>query len=162
MDYLDSMSLKELETLYRKEKDGSVKLRLLMVIHRKQGRNYRDIGDILRVSAAKAHFWAQRFSAMGIKGLQRKRREKAHNRYLTAEQEQLLKEKLKQQPMTSREVRVYIKDSFGKLYHPNSIPRLLRRLGQSLITPRPRNYRANPRSGRAFKGHIKKVAFVEV
>jgi len=162
MDYLESNSLRELETLYRKEKDANVKLRLLMVIHRKQGRDYRDIGDILRISAAKAYFWVCRFSEMGIDGLQRKRREMAHNRYLTAEQEQMLMDKLKQQPMTSREVRVYINDSFGRLYHPNSVPRLLRRLGQSLITPRPRNYRANLRSGYAFKGHIKKVDFVKI
>lgn len=162
MDYLVSTSLKELEALYRKERNANVKLRLLMVIHRKRGKDYRDIGEILRISAAKALFWVHRFSRMGIDGLQRKRREKVNNKYLTKEQEQQLRDKLKQQPMTSREVRVYINDSFGKLYHPNSIPRLLRRLGQSLITPRPRNYRANLRSGYAFKGHIKKVAFVEI
>ncbi len=162
MDYLASTPLKELETLYRKEKDANVKMRLLMVIHRKQGKDYRDIGDILRISAAKAHLWVHRFSENGIAGIGRKEGSGGSNRYMTAEQEQQLRDKLKQQPMTSKEVMSYIYDNFGKLYHPNSVPRLLRRLGQSLITPRPRNYKANPRSGYAFKGHIKKVAFMEV
>lgn len=162
MDYLASISLRELEAMYRKEKDSSVKMRLLIVIHRKEGSDFRRIGKTLRISAAKACNWANRFSERGINGLRREPGSGGHNRYLTKEQESLLKDMLRKQPMTSREVRTYVSGNFGKNYHPNSVPRLLRRLGQSLITPRPRNYRANPRSSHAFRGHIKKAVFVEI
>jgi len=50
----------------------------------------------------------------------------------------------------------FISKKYGAQYHPLYIYRLLRRLEQSLITPRKRHYKANPRSGWAFKGHIKK------
>jgi transposase len=162
MDYLVSTSLRKLEAMYRKERDSSVKMRLLIVIHRKEGGDFRRIGKTLRISAAKACNWVNRFSEHGINGLRREPGSGGHNRYLTKEQESKLRESLKKQPMTSKEVRAYISENFGKNYHLNSMPRLLRRLGQSLITPRPRNYLANPRSGHAFRGHIKKVIFMEV
>ena len=92
----------------------------------------------------------------GIKGLHRKSGSGGHNKYLTTVQEKQLQQKLKKEPMIAREVLVYINEEFGKKYHPNSISRLMKRLNQSLITPRPRHYKANPRSGWAFKGHIKK------
>lgn len=162
MDYLVSTSLKELKAMYKREKDGSVKMRLLMVMHRKTGRDFRSIGAMLMVSTGKVHYWVERFAQHGPGGLHRKNDNMRHNNYLTDEQERELKNLLKMQPMTSREVWACINENFGKSYHPNSIPRLLRRLGQSLITTRPRNCRANPRSGWAFKGHIKKAVFVEV
>jgi transposase len=80
---------------------------------------------------------------------------------LTKEQEKELQDNLKKQPMTAKEVLVLIAKKYRKQYHPKSIPRLLRRLDQSLITPRKRHYKANPRSGWAFKGHIKKVGNLE-
>jgi len=162
MDHLVSTSLRELEAMYRKEKDSSVKMRLLIVIYRKEGSDFRRIGKTLRISAAKACNWTNRFSRQGVDGLGREPGSGGHNRYLTKEQESLFRDSLKTQPMTSREARAYIRDNFGKNYHPNSMPRLLRRLGQSLITPRPRNCMANPRSGHAFRGHIKKAVFVEI
>jgi len=162
MDHLKSTSLKDLEQMYRNEKNTKIKLRLLMVLHRKMGKDYRAIADILLVSVGKVHFWVQGFSKKGIAGLQRKYGSGVHKRYLNKEQEKQLKEKLKKDPMTTKEAWIYIKDNFGKEYHPNSIPRLLKRLGQALITPRPRDYEANPRSESAFRGHIKKVKFVEI
>ena len=162
MDRLKSISLEKIEELCRKENDSKVKLQLLAVIHRKEGTTYKDIAEILRISVGKVYSCVQKFSADGITGLQRKSGSGGNRNYLTKEQEKQLKDKLEKGPMTTKEVWSCIKDSFGKEYHPNSIPRLLRRLGQSLITPRPRHYKANPRSGSAFRGHIKKVKFVEV
>lgn len=161
MDYLTSTNLKELEKLYKNEKDIYVKLRLLMVIHRKDGKDYRSIADILRVSVGKVFFWTKRFSKHGLESLQRKQGSGGHNKYLTKEQEKELQEKLKKQPMTTKEILIYIKERYNKGYHPNSIPRLMKRLGQALITLRERHYEANPRSGWAFKGHIKKADRVD-
>lgn len=156
MDYLVSTNIKELERLYRNEKNADVKQRLLMCIHRKERQSYGKISETLKIPKAVVYRWVRRFTKGGIKGLHRKPGSGGHNRYLTEIQEKQLQEKLKKEPMTAKDVLVYINKEFGKRYHPNSISRLMKRLKQSLITPRPRHYRANPRSGWAFKGHIKK------
>lgn len=156
MDYLTSTSLKELEGLYKNEKNANVKHRLLMCIHRKEEKSYGEIGEILKTPKTVVYRWIRRFVIEGVKGLHRKPGSGGYNRHLTKTQEKQLQDKLKKEPMTAREVLVYINKEFRKKYHPNSISRLMKRLNQSLITPRPRDYKANPRSGWAFKGHIKK------
>lgn len=161
MDYLTSTSLKELGGLYKNEKNAHVKQRLFMCIHRKERKSYGEIKEILKTSKAVVYRWVQRFTRGGIRSLHRKPGSGGHNRHLMKIQEKQLQEKLKKEPMTAKEVLVYIKQEFNKQYHPNSISRLMKRLGQSLITPRKRHYKANPRSGWAFKGHIKKVEKME-
>lgn len=125
------------------------------------GEQLREIEDILLVPRSTVGYLVRKFKKEGIKGFQRKPGSGGHNRYLTKEQEKELQANLKEQPMTTEEVLVRIAKKYKKKYHPNSIPRLLRRLGQSLITPRKRHYKANPRSGWAFKGHIKKAGNLE-
>lgn len=161
MDYFASTSLSRLEEMIDKERNSAIKLRLLVVWHKKRGATERQIKEILRVPRATVGFWVRKFRKEGVKGFRRKPGSGGHNRYLTREQEKELQDKLRVYPMTSKEVIVYIEERYGKRYHPNSIQRVLRRLGQALITPRKRHYKANPRSGWAFKGHIKKVEKME-
>jgi transposase len=161
MDYLASTTIKEFEELYRNEKNADVKHRLLMCMHRKEGRSYKKISEMLKTPKTAIYNWVQRFTGGSIIGLHRKPGSGGYNRHLTKIQEKQLQDKLKKEPMTSKGVLVYIKQEFNERYHPNSIPRLMRRLGYSLITPRKRHYKANPRSGWAFKGHIKKVERME-
>lgn len=161
MDYFVSTSLSKLEKMIEKEKDAAIRQKLLVVWHKKRGETERDIEDILLVPRSTVGYLIRKFKKEGIKSFQRKPGSGGHNKYLTKEQEKELQVDLKKQPMTTKEVLVRIAKKYKKRYHPNSIPRLLRRLGQSLITPRKRHYKANPRSGWAFKGHIKKVGNLE-
>ena len=161
MDYFVYTSLSKLERMIKKEKDAAIRQKLLVVWNTKRGTTERDIEDILLIPRSTAGYLVRTFKKEGIKGFQRKTGSGGHNRYLTKEQEKELQANLKEQPMTTKEVLVRIAKKCKKKYHPNSIPRLLRRLGQSLITPRKRHYKANPRSGWAFKGHIKKVGNLE-
>ncbi len=144
-----------------KEKDAAIRQKLLVVWHKKRGATERDIEDILLVPRSTVGYLIRKFKKQGVKGFQRKPGSGGHNKYLTREQEKELQTNLKKQPMTTKEVLVRIAKKYKKRYHPNSLPRLLKRLGQSLITPRKRHYKANPRSGWAFKGHIKKVGNLE-
>lgn len=162
MDYFKSITLSGLEKLLDSEKDPTIKNKLLVVWHKKQGKTEEEIESILRVPRSTVGHIVRVFRKCGANGFCRKHCPGGQNKYLTKEQEKKLQDKLIKEPMTTKEALVYIGDEFGKHYHPNSIPRLLRRLGQSLITPRPRHYMANPRSGSAFRGHIKKVKFVEI
>jgi transposase len=161
MDYFASTSLSKLEMMIEEEKDAVIRQKLLVVWHKKRGATVRCIEDILLIPKSTVSYLTQKFRKEGIKGFQRKPGSGGYNRYLTKEQEKELQDDLKKQPMTAKEVLVRIAKKYRKRYHPKSIPRLLRRLGQSLITPRKRHYKANPRSGWAFKGHIKKVGNLE-
>lgn len=161
MDYFVSTGLSKLEDMIDKEKNAATRQKLLVVWHKKRGATEMYIESILRVPRSTVGYLVRKFRKKGIRGLYRKPGSGGHNRYLTKEQERRIQEKLKEQPMTTKETLVYIKETYGRQYHPNSIPRLLKRLGQSLITPRERHYKANPRSGWAFKGHIKKAEAME-
>ncbi len=161
MDYFNSTSLSKLEKMIEKQKDAAIRQKLLVVWHTKRGLAERDIEDILLIPRSTVGYLVRKFKKEGIKGFQRKSGSGGHNKYLTKEQEKELQSNLKDQPMTTKEVLVLIAKKYKKKYHPNSISRLLRRLGQSLITPRKRHYKANPRSGWAIKGHIKKARNVE-
>lgn len=161
MDYFASTSLSKLEKMIEEEKDAVIRQKLLVVLHKKSGATVRYIEDILLIPKSTVSYLTQKFRKEGIKSFQRKPGSGGYNRYLTKEQEKELQDDLKKQPMTAKEVLVRIAKKYRKQYHPKSIPRLLRRLGQSLITPRKRHYKANPRSGWAFKGHIKKVGNLE-
>lgn len=161
MDYFVSTSLSRLEEMFDKEKNAATRQKLLILWHKKRGATERYIESILRVPRSTVGQLVREFGKQGYEGLYRKPGSGGHNRYLTKEQERELRAKFREQPMTTREALAYIKETYGKQYHPNSIPRLLKRLGQSLITPRERHYKANPRSGWAFKGHIKKVEPME-
>ncbi|NJD78764.1 MAG: transposase [Candidatus Methanoperedens sp.] len=147
MDYFASTSFSKLEKMIEKEKGAAIRQKLLVVWHKKRGATERDIEDILLVPRSTVGYLVRKFKKEGIKGFQRKPGSGGHNKYLTKEQEKELQVDLKKQPMPTKEVLVRIAKKYKKQYHPNSIPRLLKRLGQSLITPRKRHYKANPRSG---------------
>ena len=135
MDYFASTSLLKLEKMIKEEKDAIVRQKLLVVWHKKRGATVRYIEDILLIPKSTVLYLIQKFRKEGIEGIQRKPGSGGHNRYLTKEQEKELKADLKKQPMTTKEVLVRVARKYRKRYHPKSIPRLLRRLGQSLITP---------------------------
>src|SRR5574341_1881299 len=157
MDYFESTRLAKLERMIEKEKDAAIRQKLLVVWHKKKGKTEREIEDVLLIPRSTVGNLIRNFRKEGINSFKRKPGSGGHNKYLTKQQEKKLEADLKKQPMTTKEVLIYIAKKYRKQYHPKSIPRLLRRLRQSLITPRKRHYKANPRSGWAFKGHIKKV-----
>ena len=163
MDYFASTSLSKLKEMIGAEKDATIRQKLLVVWHKKTGKTEREIKEILLVPKSTAGYLVRKFRKDGIVGFRRKRKPGSggQNRYLTKEQEKELKDMLAVRPMNTKEILVYIKENYGKQYHPNSLSRVLKRLDQSLITPRKRHYKANPRSAWAFKGHIKKAEAME-
>jgi len=64
--YLPQVSLDELTKLYRKEKDGKAKLRLLAYIHRKKGRTQQEIAELLFHPLMTVHDWLDRGQKSGI------------------------------------------------------------------------------------------------
>jgi transposase len=148
MDYFASTSLSKLEEMIDAEKDAAMRRKLLVVWHKKTGKTEKEINEILLVPKSTVGYLVRKFRKDGILGFERKRRPGSggHNRYLKKEQEQELKDMLASRPMATKEILVHIKENYGNQYHPNSLSRVLKRLDQSLITPRKRHYKANPRS----------------
>lgn len=129
MDYFASTSLSKLKKMIDAEKDATIKQKLLVVWHKKKGKTEKGIEEILLVPKSTVGYLVRKFRKKGIKGFERKPGSGGHNRYLTKEQEQELKDMLASRPMATKEVLVHIKENYGKRYHPNYVPKLLRRLG---------------------------------
>ena len=155
MDYFKSTSLKQLEQMYKQEKDSNVKTKLLVVIHKKERKKHKDITKSLRVSDSKIKRIIRRFRKEGEQGLCRKEGS-GNPGYLTDNQKQKLTEHIEQEQPTSRQINQYIQDNFGETYHPFSIPRLLRNLKFSRITPRKQHYKTDKSKQEEWKQVFKK------
>ena len=155
MDYFKSTSLKQLEQMYKQEKDSNVKTKLLVIIHKKEKKKHKDITKALKVSDSQIKRIIRRFRKKGKEGLYRKEGS-GNPGYLTDRQKQKLIEYIEQEHPTSRQINQYIDDNFDKSYHPFSIPRLLRRLRFSKITPRKKHYKSDKAKQEEWKQIFKK------
>ncbi|HLD56978.1 MAG TPA: winged helix-turn-helix domain-containing protein [archaeon] len=155
MDYFKSVSLKDLEKLYKKETDPKVKTKLLMVVHKKQGMKQIKIAKLTVTPQSTVSDQIDNFRKRGIAGLYRKLPDREYG-YLGNSQKQKVIEYIENENPTSRQINQYIQDNFGKSYHPFSIPRLLRSLGFSRITPRKRHYKSDKSKQEEWKQVFKK------
>ena len=114
MNYLISINISTLKEMIKEEKDVEIRLKLLVVWHKKQGATERHIADILLIPRSTVGYLIRKFKKEGIKGFQRQKGSGGHNRYLTKEQEKELHENLKKNPMTTKEVLVYINENYKK------------------------------------------------
>lgn len=155
MDYFKSTSIKQLEQMYKKEKDPKVKTKLLVVIHKKEKRKHKDITKSLRVSDRTIKRFVKRFRKEGLKGLYRKHAG-GNPGYLKDNQKQQLIKYIEQNNPTSRQINQYIQDNFGKSFHPFALPKFLRSLDFSRITPRKQHYKTDKTKQEEWKHVFKK------
>ena len=155
MDYLESTSINQLEEMYKHEKNPKVKTKLLMVIHKKHGKTNEKIGEMTLTPMSTVRDQIRNFRDRGINGL-RRRHGGGNPGYLTNNQKQKLIRYIETSTPTSREINTYIQNKFGKSYHPFSIPRLLRNMGFSRITPRKQHYKTDKLRQEEWKQVFKK------
>lgn len=155
MDHFKSNSLDKLEKMYKQEKDPKVKTKLLVVIHKKEKKKHKDITNSLKVSDRTIKRDVKRFRKEGLKGLYRKHAG-GNPGYLKYSQKQRLIKHIKENSPTSREINQYIQDSFGRSYHPFALPKFLRSLGFSRITPRKQHYKTDKTKQLEWKVDFKK------
>lgn len=160
---------KELERRYKIEKNARIKERLLMVRLVKESKSCREVARVLKRSPAIITIWIKRFNKEGIKGLKDKPRSGRPSK-LSKEETKELKEDLKKSPQdqgykqhhwTTRLVRYHIKKKFSVEYKERNTRDILRKLGFSLVTPRKRHYKADPREQEEFRQDFKKTTPVE-
>ena len=155
MDYLKSISVKQLERMYKQEKDPKVKTKLLVVIHKKEKRKHKDITNSLKISDRTIKRVVKRFRKEGKRGLYRNHGG-GNPGYLSDSQKQKVIEYIDREQPTSRQINQYIQDNFGKSYHPFAMPKFLRSLGFSRITPRKKHYKSNKAKQEEWKAVFKK------
>ena len=155
MDYLKSTSLKQLERMYKQEKDPKVKTKLLVVIHKKEKKEDKEISKSFKISISTITRTTRDFRKHGKQGLYRKPTTRKYG-YLKDNQKKQLINFIEETCPTSRTVNQFIQENFRKSYHPFSIPRLMKSIGFSRITPRKQHYKSDKVKQEEWKQVFKK------
>jgi len=156
--FLPGVSLKHLQDIYSVEQKAKPKLRLLCAIRRKKGESIDDIASGLSMPRRTVHETLRRFDERGIAGKDSIRQTGRPANLTPKQRKDLARHLLRGPPnnpsglWTTKEVRQFVKDSYGVEYHKCYVWELLRAGGFSLQKPRNRNYRAaSPEEQARFK-----------
>ena len=147
----------QLQSLAKFQDDARLRIQLQAIVLARQKRTAPDIAKALGHGRRTVQQWVQDYNAGGIEGLADKRG--GNHRYLTAAQEQQLRQRLDAGAMEedgvcslrAADVRRIIEKEFGKLYKPSGSYDLLHRLGYSYLCPRPRHPQSDAAAQEAFK-----------
>ena len=135
--FLPNVSITRLRGMERKEKDPKAKNRLLVCIHRKQGKTIMEIADALNIPRSTVTDWIRNIGKGGL-GKRYDVKNKGAACKLTKRQLGALERDLKAGPAaaglgegawTIPLVRTHIKKKFRVEYHVGSVWALVRRLG---------------------------------
>jgi len=164
------ISGRDLEILYKNEKDPKVKERLLMIIHTKEGRTTREVSKIVKKSYVMISHWINRFNREGPDGLKDRPRSGKPSK-LEKEEFMELQEDIKKSPKelgykqqfwTTRLLRMHILRKYTTSYTERHAQRLFHKFGYSLIKPRPRHIKRDPDKKEDFAEALKKTPGVWV
>jgi transposase len=148
-EFLPDFSLAELKQMAAAEKERQPRLRLLVVLNRKEGKSIDKIADAVGLHRRAVHDILHRFEDRGITAahaLQKPGRTKR----LTAKQLADLRKRLLKEPSksgfeegfwTGRMVQQLILKQYGTEYCAGWLPKILKRVGFSYKKPRPTNPR---------------------
>ena len=137
------MNQKEINILkkaYKKEAEGKIKERILMVRYSFEGKTSRNIGEMLQCDHALVLYWKKRYIAEGIDGL-RTRAKSGKPKLISRRKEEKLKgiisEDNPEKPWTTKRVCELIKKETRIKYSQRHVQRLLHKWKFSLLVPRP-------------------------
>jgi len=121
------LTKEELEERYRKEKDSTIKERLLAILLLYDGKNIYEVAEIIRRSERTIKEWLKRWNERGYEGIlpetsKRGRKPKISNE----EWDKILKE-IEGKGMTIKEVTVYVKTTRGVEYAYKTVWTILRK-----------------------------------
>lgn len=137
------MNKKEIDILkkaYKREDNGKIKERILMVRYFYEGKTSRNVGEMLQCDHALVLFWKKRYVAEGLNGLKTKPRS-GKPTLLSRRQEEKIKNKIAgdnpANPWTTKRVCELIKNEAGIQYTQRHVQRMLHKWNFSLLVPRP-------------------------
>lgn len=146
----------ELKDAYNREKDATIKQRLLMLLHVNSGKSARQTAELLFVDKNTVSLWVNRFNEFGFEGLYDKERS---GRPKEIDYENL-KDALSKKPTEfgyphqawhPKLVVTYLMDYQNIKPAKNYVYNLLRRMGYRLIVPSKRSYKSDPEKVLKFK-----------
>ena len=129
-----------LKKAYKKESDGKIKERTLMVRYSFEGKTSRNIGEMLQCDHALVLYWKKRYVQEGIEGLKTKPRS-GKPKLISLRKEEKLKKLISKDnpanPWTTKRVCELIKKETKIEYTQRHVQRLLRKWKFNLLVPRP-------------------------
>ena len=147
-EFLPHTSLVELKRLVAAEKEAKPHLRLLIALHRKQGKAIDEIVDSCAASKSTVDTVLHRFVERGVTAAHAAKKDGRPSRLSLKQRKQLVRE-LERGPAhnrnglwTTKEVRELIRKRFGVTYAPQHAWRILVACGFSLQKPRLHHYKA--------------------
>ena len=129
-----------LKKAYKKEVDGKLKERILMVRYYFEGKTSRDVGNMLQCDQKLVLYWKNRYEKEGLVGL-KTRQKSGKPMLLSRRHEAKIKDKISENdptnPWTTKRVCELIKKESGIKYSPRNVRRMLHKWRFALLVPRP-------------------------
>src|SRR3989344_7104842 len=129
-----------LKRAYKKEINGKLKERILMVRYYFEGKTSRDVGNMLQCDQKLVLYWKNRYEKEGLVGL-KTRQKSGKPMLLSRRHEAKIKDKISENdpanPWTTKRVCELIKKESGIKYSPRNVRRMLHKWRFALLVPRP-------------------------
>lgn len=157
--FLPRVSTPELKRRAAKETRARQRTRLLVAVHRKQGKSIDEIAEAVQMHRRSVQDILHRFTNRGVQAAESLPKAGRPKR-LTHSQLRGLRARLLRPPAASgftasfwstRLVLALVKREYRVAYDASHLRRLLHELGFSVKTPRPKHYQSSPSEVAAFK-----------
>lgn len=146
------ISIEELKNSYRREKNGEVRERILMILWLKSGLSSYEVAKRLFCPQSKVMYWKKRFDESGLDGLKtipKQGRPPSIEKRIEIEIKQELSS---MSSWRTSHIAGMIREKSGIVYTRRHVTRLMHRWGYSLITPRKKHRNsASPEDVAEFK-----------
>lgn len=159
---MNKKDINVLKKAYKKESNGKIKERILMLIHSYEGKSSRNVGKILQCDQKLILYWKKRYFQEGFEGLKTKPRS-GKPKLISLRKEEKLKKLISwdnpANPWTTKRVCELIKKETKIKYSQRHVQRLLRKWEFSLLVPRPTFWQRA--SGEQIKNFWKKNTLLQ-
>ncbi len=158
----DEFSSEELRAEARHERDGRIRVRLLMIAHMLDGVDRDAAARMVGLARQASYDWPKRYNGEGIPGLADRRRPGRPPK-LSAEQVPDLKQRITAGADIERDgvtalrgldVRRILREEFGANYSQSGTFNLLHRLRLSWLCPRPSHPESDPEAAAVFRKRL--------
>lgn len=158
----DEFSAEELRGKARRERDGRVRVRMLMIAHMLDGVDREEAARMVGLARQAGYDWPKRYDAEGLAGLSDRRRP-GRPRKLDAAQVQAFKQRIDAGADIDRDgvtalrgvdARRILEAEFGARYSLSGTFNLLHRLRLSWLCPRPSHPKSDAREAVEFRKRL--------
>lgn len=165
-NFLSRLNLKEVETLYKKEKNSKAKIRLQAAVLRKKNKTLDEISGLVSYPLTTVGDWLRRIHNEGIQRVYSKKQTGKPAR-LNKDQKHSLTQILEKSPVevglpykiwTTKILAHYIEQQYGVQYRIRRIEKLVHELGFNFKKARPEHKQAN----KELQEHFKKSSVMKL